>query len=174
MLTLSQKQELVSALHEKFGQKKILVLVDYKGLNVPKINELRARLRDADVEFKVVKNTLLVRAAQQTDVELLKEQFQGPSAVALSYEDPVVPAKILNEFAKDHDKLQIKAAVMGGTVLDLEGIKRLAELPPREVLLGRVLGTINAVPRGLVRALANVPERLLYALQSIKEQKEAA
>ncbi|MCF8036915.1 MAG: 50S ribosomal protein L10 [Desulfobacteraceae bacterium] len=174
MLTLSQKQELVSGLHERFGRKKILILVDYKGLDVLKINELRTRLRDAGVEFQVVKNTLLTRAAQETDVELIREHFEGPSAVAMSYEDPVVPAKALCGFAKDNDKLEIKAGVMGGSVLDAEAIKRLSELPSREVLLGQVLGTMNAVPGGLVRALANVPERLLYALQAIKDQKEAA
>ncbi|MFP4453182.1 MAG: 50S ribosomal protein L10 [Desulfobacterales bacterium] len=174
MLTLSQKQELVSELRKKFDQKKILILVDYKGLNVQKINDLRTRLRDAGVEFRVVKNTLLIRAAQDTDVDLIREHFQGPSAVAMSYEDPVAPAKALSQFAKDNDKLEIRAGVLGGSVLDPEGIKRLAELPSREVLLGQVLGTMNAVPRGLVRALCNVPERLLYALQAIKDQKEAA
>ncbi|MBS0012556.1 MAG: 50S ribosomal protein L10 [Desulfobacterales bacterium] len=174
MLTLSQKQELVSALHEKFEQKKILVLVDYKGLNVTKINDLRSKLRQAGIEFKVVKNTLLIRAAEQTDVELLRQQFEGPSAVAMSYDDPVAPAKVLCEFAKDNDKLEIKAGVMDGSVLDVEGIKRLSELPSRDVLLATVLGTMNAVPTGLVRALNNVPERLVYALKAINDQKEAA
>ncbi|MFW6053072.1 MAG: 50S ribosomal protein L10 [Desulfosalsimonas sp.] len=174
MLTLSQKQQLVSELRDKFDQKKILILVDYKGLNVQKINELRAKLREAGVEFRVVKNTMLIRAARDTDVDLIREHFEGPSAVALSYEDPVVPAKALSQFAKDNGKLQIKAGVMNGTALDFEEIKRLAELPSREVLLGQVFGTMNAVPRGLVRALSNVPERLLYALQAIKDQKEAA
>lgn len=174
MLTLSQKQELVSALHEKFEQKKILVLVDYKGLNVTKINDLRSKLRQAGIEFKVVKNTLLIRAAEQTDVDLLRQQFEGPSAVAMSYDDPVAPAKVLCEFAKDNDKLQIKAGVMDGSLLDADGIKRLSELPSREVLLATVLGTMNAVPTGLVRALNNVPERLVYALKAINDQKEAA
>jgi large subunit ribosomal protein L10 len=174
VLTLSQKQELVSALHEKFENKKILILVDYKGLNVPKINELRSKLRQDGIEFRVVKNTLLFRAAEQTDVELIKDRFEGPSAVALSYDDPVAPAKALYEFAKDNEKLQIKGGVMGGTILDADGIKRLSELPSREVLLGKVLGTMNAVPTGLVRALSNIPERLLYALQAISDKKEAA
>lgn len=174
MLTLSQKQELVTELREKFENKRILILVDYKGLNVPKINELRTKLRDAGIEFKVVKNTLLIRAAQDTDVDLIRDQFVGPSAVALSYEDPVPPAKVLCEFAKDNDKLQIRAGVMGGTVLDFDGIKRLSDLPPREVLLAQVLRAMNGVSTGFVRALSNVPERLLYALQAIKDQKEAA
>jgi large subunit ribosomal protein L10 len=122
----------------------------------------------------VVKNTLLIRAARETDVELIQQHFEGPSAVALSYDDPVAPAKVLFEFAKDHEKLQIKAGVMDGTVLDADGIKRLSDLPAREVLLSMMLRTMNGVPTGLVRALSNVPERLLYALQAISDQKEAA
>jgi large subunit ribosomal protein L10 len=86
----------------------------------------------------------------------------------------VAPAKVLCEFAKDNDKLQIKAGIMDGSVLDADGIKRLSELPSREVLLATVLGTMNAVPTGLVRALNNVPERLVYALKAINDQKEAA
>lgn len=174
MLNLAQKQELVSELHDKFERKKILVLVDYKGLNVPKIGELRAKLREANVEFQVVKNTLLVRAAKDTDVELIRDSFKGPSAVAMSYDDPVSPAKVLYDFAKDNDKLEIKAGVLSGKALDFDAIKALSDLPSREVLLAQVLSTMNAVPTNLVRALSNVPERLLYALQAIKDQKEAA
>lgn len=174
MLNLTQKKELVSALHEKFEQKKILILVDYKGLNVAKINDLRARLREAGVEFQVVKNTLLVRAARDTDVDLIRENFQGPSAVAMSFEDPVAPAKVLNEFAKENEKLEIQVGVMGGKRLAVDDIKALSDLPSREVLLSQVLSAMNAVPTGFVRALNNVPERLLYALQAIRDQKDAA
>lgn len=174
MLNLSQKQELVSDLHRKFEQKKILVLVDYKGLNVPKMTDLRAKLREADVEFLVVKNTLLKRAAEGTDVDLMRDALIGPNAIAMSYNDPVPVAKVLSEFAKANDKLEIKAGVLSGAVLDFKDIKALSDLPSRDVLLATVLSTMNAVPTGLVRALNNVPERLLYALQAIKDQKEAA
>ena len=174
MLNLAQKKELVSELQDKFERKKILILVDYKGLNVPKIVDLRARLRDADVDFRVVKNTLLTRAAEDTDVALIRDSFQGPSAIAMSYDDPIPVAKVLSEFAKENDKLEIKAGILGGKALDFNAVKALADLPSREVLLSQVLSTMNAVPTGFVRALSNVPERLLYALQAIKDQKEAA
>ena len=174
MLNLSQKKELVSDLHRKFEDKKILILVDYKGLNVPTITDLRARLRQAGVEFLVVKNTMVSRAAEDTDVTLIRDALAGPNAIALSYDDPVVPAKLLTEFAKENDKLEIKLGVLSGKVLSASDIKALSDLPSREVLLSQVLSTMNAVPTSLVRALNNVPERLLYALQAIKDQKEAA
>lgn len=174
MLNLSQKKELVSDLSRKFAEKKILILVDYKGLNVPKMTELRAKLREAGVELIVVKNTLLARAAAGTDVELVKDFLAGPNAIAMSYDDPVIAAKVLNEFAKENDKLEIKAGVLSGKVLDFKDVKALSDLPSRDVLLATVLSAMNAVPTSLVRALSNVPERLLYALQAIKDQKEAA
>lgn len=174
MLNLAQKQELVAELHDKFERKKILILVNYKGLNVTKINELRAKLRQANIEFQVVKNTMLFRAAEDTDVTLIRDVFKGPSAIALSYDDPVSPAKLLSEFAKENDKLEIKAGVLSGKALDFNAIKALSDLPSREVLLSYVLSAMIAVPTSFVRALSNVPERLLYALQAIKDQKEAA
>jgi len=174
LLNLAQKKELVTDLNRKFGDKKILILVDYKGLNVPKMADLRARLREVNVELIVVKNTLLSRAAEGTDVELVRDYLEGPNAIVMSYGDPVVPMKVLREFAKENDKLEIKAGVLQGGFLGYQDLKALSDLPSREVLLAQVLSTMNAVPTGFVRALNNVPERLVYALQAIKDQKEAA
>ena len=174
MLNKSQKKQLVEELHEKFEKSKIVILTDYKGLNVTKINELRRKLTDANIEYRVVKNTLLARASEDTDVAAVKDHFIGPTAIALSYDDPVAPAKVLADFAKENDKLEIKIGIMAGKLLDVNAIKSLSELPSREVLLSQVLSVMNAVPTAFVRALSNVPERLLYALQAIKDQKEAA
>lgn len=174
MLKPSQKKELVEELHEKFLASKIVVLTDYKGLNVVRLNELRRKLKAAGITYKVVKNTLLIRAVENTDAAGLKDYFTGPSAVAMGFDDPVSPAKILSEFAKENDKLKIRAGALGGKVLDAEAIKSLSSLPSREVLLGQLLSVMNAVPTSLVRALNNVPQRLLYALQAIRDQKEAA
>ena len=174
MLSLTQKKQLVGDLTRKFGDKKILILVDYKGLNVPKMTELRAKLKEAGVEFLVVKNTLLARAAEGTDVSMISDSLVGPNAIAMSYDDPVVPAKALSEFAKDNEKLEIKLGVLDGKVLNYKDLKALADLPSRDALLSMLLSAMNGVPTGLVRALNNVPERLLYALQAIKDQKEAA
>jgi len=174
LLNKSQKKQLVEELHEKFEKSKIVILTDYKGLNVTKINELRRKLTDANIEYRVVKNTLLARASEDTDVAAVKDHFIGPTAIALSYDDPVAPAKVLADFAKENDKLEIKIGIMAGKLLDVKAIKSLSELPSREVLLSQLLSVMNAVPTALVRSLNNVPEKLLYALQAIKDQKEAA
>lgn len=174
MLNKSEKKQLVEDLHKKFTESKIVILTDYKGLDVDTINALRRKLTESNIEYRVVKNTLLARASEDTDVALLKDQFKGPTAIALSYDDPVAPAKVLSEFAKENNKLEIKVGIMSGKLLDIDAIKSLSALPSREVLLSQVLSTMNGVPTALVRALSNVPEKLLYALQAIKDQKEAA
>ena len=173
-MRFEDKKKLVDELAEKFSRSAIVIATDYKGLNVVKMNELRRRLGEADVEYQVVKNRLLKRASENTDVALMTDNFQGPTAIALGYDDPVKPAKALIGFAKDNEKLEIKGGVMGGRALDFNAIKSLSDMPSREVLLSQVLSAMNNVPTGLVRALNNVPERLVYALQAIKDQKEAA
>jgi large subunit ribosomal protein L10 len=174
VLKPSEKKELVEKLHENFLASKIVVLTDFKGLNVVKLNELRRKLKAAGITYRVVKNTLLVRAVENTDAAGLKKYFTGPTAIAMGFDDPVRPAKILTEFAKENDKLQIRAGALGAKLLDAEAIKSLSSLPSREVLLSQLLSVMNAVPTSFVRALNNVPQRLLYALQAIKDQKEAA
>lgn len=173
-MKLDEKKKIVEDLREKFSKFKVLIVTDYKGLNVTTINELRRKLREADVEYKVVKNSLLVRASEDTDVSLIKDNFKGPSAIAVSYDDPVAPAKVLTQFAKDNEKLEIKAGVMDGKVLALGAIKALSALPSREALLGQLLSVLNGVPTSLVVALNNMPKKLLNVLQAIKQQKEAA
>lgn len=173
-MKLDEKKLLVEELKSKFLQSKVLIVVDYKGLNVEAMNAMRKKLREADIEYKVVKNTLLVRAADQTDIELIKDSFKGPSAVALSYDDPVAPAKILVEFAKDNKNIEIKKGIMGGKVLELEDIKALSDLPSREVLLAQALSALIGVPTSFVRVLNGLPQSLLNVLMAIKEQKEAA
>jgi large subunit ribosomal protein L10 len=173
-LKLEAKQQITEDLHDRFARSAIIVLTDYKGLDVTSINELRRKLRDANIEYQVVKNTLLVRAAEDTEIALIKDHFKGPSAVAISYDDPVAPAKVLTQFAKENDKLEIKVGVLNGKVLDVQAIKALAMLPSREVMLAHVLSTINAVPTSFVRVLAEVPRSMLNVLTAIKDQKEAA
>jgi large subunit ribosomal protein L10 len=171
---LDQKKEIVQGLNEKFSSSAVVILTDYKGLNVAKMNELRRKLQEANVEYQVVKNTLLRRAAEGTDVAAIVDQFTGPSAVAISMEDPVAPAKVLSDFAKDNDKLEIRAAVMEGKALGPDGIKALSSLPSREVLLGQLLNALNGVPTSLVRVLNAVPQNLMNVLAAIKDQKEEA
>jgi large subunit ribosomal protein L10 len=114
-----------------------------------------------------------VRASEGNDVTLIKDHFKGPSAIALSYGDPVAPAKVLTDFIKENKNFEIKVGVLNGKVVDFEGIKALSSLPSREVLLAQVLATMKAVPTALVTALSDVPRRVLNVLQAIKDQKEA-
>ncbi len=172
-MKIDEKKKIVEDIHKKFSESEVVILTDYKGLNVEKINELRGKLKESGVEYKVVKNTLLVRASEETDISLIKDSFKGPSAVALSCDDPVTPAKILTEFAEDHEALEIKIGIINGKILDLSAIKKLSALPSREVLLGSLLSVMSGVPTAFVRALNDMPKRLLNVLQAIKEQKEA-
>ena len=173
-MRLDKKKAVVEELHEKFSRSKVVIITDYKGLDVAAVNSLRRKLREVDVEYKVAKNTLLVRASEDTDAALIKDSFKGPSAVALSYDDPVAPAKVLSDFAKENEKLEIKIGVMEGNVLDISAIKALSALPSRDVLLAQVLSAMNGVPTSLVSVLNAVPRQILNVLQAIKDQKEAA
>jgi len=171
---IDEKKRIVEELHEKFSKSEVVILTDYKGLDVDSINDLRKKLRESQIQYQVVKNSLLIRASKDTDVELIKDNFKGPSAIALSFEDPVSPAKVLTKFADENEKLEIKVGVMNGKVLDISAIKALSALPSREVLIGQLLSVMNGVPTGFVRALVDVQRRLLNIIVAIKEQKEAA
>ena len=173
-MRLEAKKQIAEDLHERFAKSAIIVLTDYKGLDVASINDLRRKLRESNVEYQVVKNSLLVRASEDTDVASIKDHFKGPSAVAISYDDPVAPAKVLTQFAKDNDKLEIKVGVLNGKALDVQAIKALASLPSREVLLAQFLSALNAVPASFVRTIAEIPRRLVNVLTAIRDQKEAA
>lgn len=173
-MNLKEKKKIVEDLHEKLLKSKIVIVTDYKGLNVATINDLRSKLREAEVEFKVVKNSLLTRAAKETDVELIEKDFAGPSAIALSYDDPVAPAKVLTTFADSNNMLDIKAGVLKGKVLDLSAIIALSKLPAREVILAQLLSSMIGIPTALVRTLNEVPRRFLNVLQALKEQRDAA
>jgi len=138
-LKRSEKERVVEALHEKFSRARAVLLTDFRGLNMSAMNELRKQLRDASVEYRVVKNTLMAMAADGTDMALLKEHFSGPCAVALSYEDPVAPAKILTKFSEDNSALEVKGGVVEGKVVDPDGIERLSKLASREALLTQIV-----------------------------------
>jgi large subunit ribosomal protein L10 len=173
-MKLDEKKQLVDEMREKFSRSKVLINVDFKGLDVAALSMLRKKLRDVGLECKVAKNTLLARAVEDTPVSAIKDDFKGPTAVVLSYDDPVAIAKVLIEFAKDNQKLEIKKGIMGGKLLSLNDIKALSDLPSREVLLTRLLSVMIGVPTSFVRVLNGVPQGLLNVLQAIKEQKEAA
>ena len=173
-MLIERKKQIAEDLHGRFARAKVAIITDYKGLNVGALTELRRRLKEAGVEYQVVKNSLMERASVDTEVAVIKDQFKGPSAIALSYDDPVAPAKVLTQFAKENGKLEIRVGVLNGRALSPVQIRDLANLPPREVLLAQVLGVLNAVPTSLVRVLSAVPGGLVNVLNAIKEKKEAA
>ncbi|MBC2711631.1 MAG: 50S ribosomal protein L10 [Desulfosarcina sp.] len=172
-MDINEKKRIADDLQGRFEKSTIVILTDYKGLDVSSMNALRRKLREANAEYQVAKNSLLVRASEGNDVTLIKDQFKGPSAIALSYDDPVAPAKVLTDFVKENKKFEIKVGVLNGKVIDFNGIKALSSLPSREVLLAQVLSAMNAVPTALVTALSDVPRRFMNVLQAIKDKKEA-
>jgi large subunit ribosomal protein L10 len=171
---LEEKKQIVEDLRSRFQKSQLVILTDFKGLDVASVSDLRRKLKEAGVEYKVVKNTLMARASQDTPVAVMADHFKGPGAVAISYQDPVEPAKILSKFADDSKKLEIRAAVLNGALIDVSGVKALAALPPREVLLGQLLAVMAGVPTSVVRVLAGVPRALVTALSALRDQRQAA
>ena len=150
-----------------------MVFYDYRGLTVAEVSDLRNKFREAGVEYKVMKNAMLKRAADMLDLSELDEHLVGPTAVAFGFDDPVAPAKVLVEYTKKLKKTQIKTGVLDGRVIGVNEIISLAELPSREQLLGMLAGTLNAPITGLARSLSGIICNLGYALNAVKEQKEA-
>jgi large subunit ribosomal protein L10 len=173
-LKQSEKEKIVETLHEKFSRARAVLLTDFRGLNMSSMDKLRGQLREASVEYQVVKNTLLTRASDGTDMALLKEHFFGPCAVALSYDDPVAPARILMKFSEDNSALEVKAGVVEGQAVDPAGIERLSKLPSHEVLLAQLLSLMNVPVTGLVTVLSGVLRSFICVIEAIKRQKEEA
>ena len=150
---LEQKKQVVAQLVETLKSAQAGVLVDYRGITVEQDTQLRAKLREAGVEYKVVKNTLTRFAAKEVGFEALDEQLNGPTALAISTTDAVAPAKVISDFAKEVEALQIKAGFVDGKVISLDEVKTLASTPSREVLIAKIMGSLNAPISKLVRTL---------------------
>lgn len=174
MPNLEEKAQVVSEIKEKFQQASGVVLADYRGMTVAQVTQLRTQLRNAGVEYKVLKNTLVSRAASEIGVEGLDQYLEGPTALAFSA-DPVAPAKILLEFAKANKlkSLTVKAGVLEGKVIGADGVKALAELPSREVLLAMVLRGMQAPLAGMANVLQGPIRKMGYALEEVRKLKAA-
>lgn len=172
MANVEIKSQVVAEVKEKLAQAKGVVLTDYRGLTVAQVTSLRAQLREAGVEYKVLKNTLVRRAAHEVGIDGLDSYLEGPTAVAFSA-DPVAPAKILTEFAKNNKDLEIKAGVLEGSVIGVDGIKALADLPSREVLLAKVLGAMQSPLFGMANVLQGPIRKMGYALEEVRKLKAA-
>lgn len=171
--TLRAKEAEVAEIQEKIEKSQSVMFLDYRGLNVAEVTELRNKMREAGVEYKVIKNTMIRRAAEKAGIEGLDDVLEGPTAVAFGYADPVAPAKILVDFIEDTKKTSLKGGVLAGKVMSEAEIKNLASLPSKEELIAKMLGSLNAPITGLVMALSGIPRNLVYALNAIKEKKEA-
>ncbi|WP_313630479.1 50S ribosomal protein L10 [Enterococcus devriesei] len=158
-VAIAKKAAIVEEITEKFSAAASAVIVDYRGLTVEQVTELRKQLRDANVEMKVIKNSILVRAAEKAGLNGLEEVFSGPTAVAFSNEDVVAPAKIIDEFAKTADKLEIKGGIIEGKVASIEEITALAKLPNRDGLLSMLLSVLQAPVRNVAYAVKAVAEK---------------
>jgi len=156
-----EKQAKVQEIKEKIEKAQAVIFADYRGLTVEEDTELRRKFREAGVEYKVLKNTLTSIAAKEAGIDGLDQFLTGPTSFAFGYNDPTAPARILNDFAKDHKKLELKGGLVQGQIFDLNKVKELATIPPREVLIAKLLGSIKA-------PLSN----FAYLINAIKEKKE--
>ena len=172
-----KKKAFIDEMNERLKKARATFVVDYQGLDVESMNKIRGELRKINTELFVVKNRLLKLASKDTETESIAEQFVGPCAVAVSYDDVVAPAKALVDLEKDLAKLEIKVGQTSGKMMDIEGIKRLAKLPGREQLLAQVLSAMQAVPTSFVRvtngALGNFMN-VLKAIETAKQDGQAA
>jgi large subunit ribosomal protein L10 len=159
MAKVEQKQPVVDEIKGYVGQAKAAVLVDYRGLTVAQDTELRKKLRDAGVVYKVYKNTMLNFAFKGTEFEALSNDLNGPTAVAFGLEDATVPARIILECTKTMPKLEFKAGVVEGTYYDTKGIQIIATIPSREVLISKLLGSLQSPITNFARVLKQIAEK---------------
>ena len=159
MAKVELKQPIVDEISETIKGAQSLVVVDYSGLTVAEDTQLRKKLREAGVSYKVYKNTLVNRAIAGTEFESLKDVLEGPNAFAVSADDATAPARVLAEFAKTAPNLEIKAGVVEGTFYDADGMKAISSIPSREVLLSKLLGSLQSPITNLARVLNQIAEK---------------
>jgi large subunit ribosomal protein L10 len=170
-LKKEQKQELIDELHGRLKDAKAAILTEYKGLTVAEITELRNELRKDQLEYRVIKNTLAIRAAKGTAAEKLEAYLQGPTGWVLGFGDAVAPAKAVTDYAKKREKLKVKVGIIEGQVADAAALKAIASLPSREVLLSQMAAGFQAPASKMVRLLSATVARLGYALTALQEKK---
>jgi large subunit ribosomal protein L10 len=171
VLTFAQKQEQVAELHEKLGRASSVIVADYRGLDVPGVNELRAKLRAAgECEYRVVKNAVLRRAAEGTGIAAIADHFKGPTALALAFGDPVILAKTLVEFSKQHEIFEVKGGWLDGSALEPSEIATLATLPNLDELRAKLVGLIQGPAQKLVMVL-QAPAAQLARIAEARSKK---
>jgi large subunit ribosomal protein L10 len=170
----AEKEQVIETLRSELEQAKSLVLASHSGMDVNTVNELRSRFRAQGVQYKVVKNTLIKLAMRGSDYEVIADQFVGPTAIAFSFEDPVVPAKIVKAFAKEHKLFEIRGGYIDGQKLDTAGVEQLAEMPGKDELRAKLLMLFQGVPTKFVRTLNAAPQQFVMVLTARKQDLEGA
>ena len=169
----TEKQELIEELHGEFKGSPHAVLVDFRGLSVPAVTDFRRKVRNAGSRYRVVKNTLALRAIKDTPLEKLAPKFDNTTGVAYTGSDPVALAKVLVDFAKDHPQLVVKGAVVSGAqMLDADGVKALSTMPSLPELRARLLGLLNAPATKLVRLLNAPATQLVRVMKAYQDERE--
>ncbi len=167
-----EKELIVSDLSKKIEGHKAVVVTHYRGLNVEQINQLRRRLKEEKVDYRVIKNTLMRLASKGTDLEKLSGYFEGPTAIAISYGDPILLAKVLSEFTKTQPSLKIEVGLIEGRISPPEEVKALATMPSREVLLAQISGGIQVSGGQVVGAILSNLQQMLGVIQARAHQLE--
>lgn len=157
--TIKLKEQQVAEYAEKFAKAKSVVLVDYRGLNVAEDTSMRSELRKANVEYKVVKNRLILRAFVNAGYQGFDSVLEGPTAIAVSYDDAVAPAKIIVDNVKKTNKITVKGGVVEGKIMDAQGITKVASVPAKPVLVAQLLGMLQTPVRGLAVALSEIAKK---------------
>ena len=170
----TEKQELIANLHEEFGQSPHAILVDFRGLTVPAVTAFRRKLRATGSRYRVVKNTLALRAIKDTPLESLGPKFDNTTGVAYTGKDPIALAKALVDFAKDNPALVVKAGLVSSQMLDAEGVKALSSMPSLPELRAKLLGLLNAPATKLVRLLNTPAGQLVRTLKAHEEKESGA
>jgi large subunit ribosomal protein L10 len=166
-----EKADAVQKIREKISRAQGVVLTDFRGLNVPELEALRDGLRKTNAEYHVVKNTLLEIAAGDIGIEGLEPYLTGPTAVAIGYNDPVAPAKVVQDFIRQYRKLEVKGGIVEGRVVDAATIKALADLPSRPELVAKVVGGVLSPMYGLVGVLSGLQRNLASVLDQIRQKQ---
>jgi large subunit ribosomal protein L10 len=171
-LNRTEKEAVIGELHAKMAKARAAIVAEPRGLDVETVTALRKKLRDAKVEYRVVKNTLAARAAKGTPVEVVADKFVGPTAIVMSYDDVVAPAKLLTEFMKDRENFVIRCAMVEGALVDAKGVAALAKLPGINELRAQILGMLAQPATKLARIIGTPAQQLARVLGARKEQLE--
>jgi large subunit ribosomal protein L10 len=174
MATKAFKNEKIQEIKESIEKSKVAIVTDYRGFTVSEITDLRRQLQKESAEYTVVKNTLAKIAIKDTQFEALESFLQGPNAIALGFGDQVAPAKVITQYIKKAKKGQIIGGVIDGKALSPQDVQKLAELPSKEELIAKILGSINSPASGLVMAMSGVARSLVIAMEEVRKQKESA